>query len=49
MQVLTYMEFTDSSIGRDAFIAYQKAKESLASQNQSRRRACPGSRNLLPH
>src|SRR5262249_57740772 len=24
MQVLTYMEFTDSSIGRDAFIAYQK-------------------------
>ena len=30
MQVLTYMEFTDSSIGRDAFIAYQKAKESLA-------------------
>ena len=32
MQVLTYMEFTDSSIGRDAFIAYQKAKESLAQQ-----------------
>jgi len=30
MQVLTYMEFTDSSIGRDAFIAYQKAKEGLA-------------------
>jgi hypothetical protein len=30
MQVLTYMEFTDSSIGRDAFIAYQKAKENLA-------------------
>ena len=27
MQVLTYMEFTDSSVGRDAFIAYQKAKE----------------------
>jgi hypothetical protein len=48
MQVLTYMEFTDSSIGRDAFIAYQKAKESLAQRN------LPGIdqtgiRNLLPH
>jgi hypothetical protein len=47
MQVLTYMEFTDSSIGRDAFIAYQKAKENLAGMNK------PGSsqigiRNLLP-
>jgi hypothetical protein len=47
MQVLTYMEFADSSIGRDAFISYQKAKESLAQQ------AKPGSnetgiRNLLP-
>ncbi|MEX3636134.1 hypothetical protein [Paraburkholderia sp. BR14320] len=35
MQVLTYMEFTDSSIGRDAFIAYQKAKESLAQINRT--------------
>jgi hypothetical protein len=48
MQVLTYMEFTDSSIGRDAFIAYQKAKESLAQLDK------PGSntvgiRDLLPH
>jgi hypothetical protein len=47
MQVLTYMEFTDSSIGRDAFIAYQKAKENLAQLDR------PGSntlgiRNLLP-
>lgn len=47
LQVLTYMEFTDSSIGRDAFIAYQKAKESLALADR------PGSqfagiRNLLP-
>ena len=47
MQVLTYMEFTDSSIGRDTFIAYQKAKESLAQMDQ------PGSNmtgvlNLLP-
>jgi hypothetical protein len=30
MQVLTYMEFSESSIGRDAFIAYQKNKEILA-------------------
>lgn len=48
MQVLTYMEFTDSSIGRDAFIAYQKSKESLAQMDR------PGSNiagvlNLLPH
>lgn len=47
MQVLTYMEFTDSSIGRDAFIAYQQSKEALAQLHQ------PGSnmagiRNLLP-
>ncbi len=48
MQVLTYMEFDDSSIGRDAFIAYQTAKEELA------RKSVPsanltGIRNLLPH
>lgn len=48
MQVLTYMEFSDSSIGRDAFIAYQKTKEGLALQRR------PGSqltgiRNLIPH
>ncbi len=48
LQVLTYMEFPASSIGRDAFIAYQKQKESLA------RRHRPGSgesgiRNLLPN
>ena len=48
MQVLSYMEFTESSIGRDAFLSYQKAKEELARQH------IPGSsqtgiRNLLPH
>ena len=48
MQVLTYMEFTDSSIGRDAFIAYQKAKESLAQQNAPGNKQA-GIRNLLPH
>jgi hypothetical protein len=47
LQVLTYMEFTESSIGRDTFMAYQKSKESLAMLAQ------PGSnmqgiRNLLP-
>jgi hypothetical protein len=30
MQVLTYMEFPQSSIGRDAFIGYQQTKEGLA-------------------
>jgi hypothetical protein len=48
LQVLTYMEFTDSSIGRDAFIAYQKAKESLAQQNSPGNNQA-GIRNLLPH
>lgn len=48
MQVLTYMEFTDSSIGRDAFIAYQKAKESLARQDRPGANTA-GIRNLLPH
>jgi hypothetical protein len=32
LQVLTYMEFTDSSVGRDAFIAYQTQKEALAAK-----------------
>jgi hypothetical protein len=48
LQVLTYMEFTDSSIGRDAFIAYQKNKESLAQQNTPGNNQA-GIRNLLPH
>jgi hypothetical protein len=48
MQVLTYMEFTDSSIGRDAFIAYQKSKESLAQSSRPGTNTI-GIRNLLPH
>ena len=48
MQVLSYMEFTDSSVGRDAFLAYQKAKEVLAQQNKPGS-ALAGIRNLLPH
>ena len=47
MQVLTYMEFTDSSIGRDAFIAYQKAKESLAQSHRPSGNTV-GIRSLLP-
>lgn len=30
LKVLTYMEFTRESVGRDTFIAYQKRKEELA-------------------
>ena len=45
MQVLTYLEFSDSSIGRDAFIAYQKAKETLSQKNSPH---LPSLSNLLP-
>lgn len=47
MQVLTYMEFTDSSVGRDAFIAYQKSKEQLAQQSLPSSNLT-GIRNLIP-
>jgi hypothetical protein len=47
MQVLTYMEFTDSSMGRDAFIAYQKSKESLAQLDRPGPNTI-GIRTLLP-
>jgi hypothetical protein len=30
LKVLTYMEFTNASVGRDTFIAFQKKKEQLA-------------------
>jgi hypothetical protein len=47
LQVLTYMEFPASSIGRDAFLAYQKHKESLAMKQDA---TAPGIRltDLLP-
>lgn len=48
MTVLTYVEFTASSIGRDAFIAYQKAKESLA-QLHHPSSVLTGVRSLLPN
>jgi hypothetical protein len=48
LQVLTYMEFTASSVGRDAFIAYQKAKENLAQRHRPSA-DLTGIRNLLPH
>jgi len=47
MQVLTYMEFTQSSIGRDTFIAYQQAKESLAQLDRPGNNLT-GVRDLLP-
>jgi hypothetical protein len=47
LQVLTYMEFSESSIGRDAFIAYQKSKETLATQSLPAVDTT-GIRNLLP-
>ena len=47
MQVLTYVEFTQSSVGRDAFISYQQTKETLAG-NKSPAGALSGLRNLLP-
>jgi hypothetical protein len=48
MQVLTYVELADSSVGRDAFIAYQQGKESLASQVPPSLGQSPVS-NLIPH
>jgi hypothetical protein len=47
MQVLTYMEFPDSSVGRDSFITYQQQKETLAGQNDPGP-AVAGIRTLLP-
>jgi hypothetical protein len=47
-QVLTYMEFPGESIGREAFISYQKQKEELALQHQTDSESERGVRNLLP-
>jgi hypothetical protein len=47
MQVLTYVELTASSVGRDAFIGYQLTKEALAIAHQGAS-AVAGLRNLLP-
>jgi hypothetical protein len=47
-QVLTYVELADSSVGRDAFIAYQQSKESLAAQVPPSLGQSPVS-NLIPH
>ncbi len=35
MRVLTYMEFQQTSVGFDAYLAYQRQKEALAGQYQS--------------
>jgi hypothetical protein len=34
LRVLTYVEFTDSSLGRDTFVSYQRKKENLARMYQ---------------
>jgi hypothetical protein len=47
MQVLTYVELTESSVGRDVFISYQKQKEGLALLSQPGN-VITGLRNLLP-
>jgi hypothetical protein len=47
MQVLTYMEFPQSSVGRDAFVSYQQHKENLAANAQPGA-AAAGIRNMLP-
>jgi hypothetical protein len=48
LQVLTYVELADSSVGRDAFIAYQQGKENLAAQVPPSLGQSPVS-NLIPH
>lgn len=47
LQVLTYVDLPDSSLGRDAFIAYQKSKEALAQLDRPGASAL-GIKNLLP-
>ena len=47
MQVLTYMEFTASSVGRDAYIAYQKTKEEPRPAAARRGAGAAGVRNLI--
>jgi hypothetical protein len=47
LQVLTSVEFPESSFGREAFVAYQKAKEGLAQLDRPGAQT-PGLRNLLP-
>ncbi len=47
MQVLTSVELAESSVGRDAYTAYQQQKEILAASSQPGM-AVAGIRNLLP-
>ena len=48
LQVLTDVELSESSIGRDAFVAYQKSKETLATKHHPSSTQA-GITNLLPH
>jgi hypothetical protein len=45
--VLTYVEFTKASVGRDAFISYQQQKEALA-EGERRSAQSAGITTLLP-
>jgi len=47
MQVLTYMEFPQSSVGLDAFMSYQQQKENLAASSDSNQDTS-GITDLLP-
>jgi hypothetical protein len=48
LRVLTYVELPGASVGRDAFISYQKAKEQLAGRHQQSTSDVNGIRTLLP-
>jgi hypothetical protein len=47
MRVLTYMELDRNTLGFDAYLAYQRQKETLASQHQSDTNATDRARGLL--
>ena len=47
LRVLTYIEFPGASVGRDAFISYQKKKEQLAGLDQQAAGDVNGIRTML--
>jgi hypothetical protein len=48
LRVLTYLELPTASVGRDAFIGYQKKKEELARLHQQSSEQLNGIRAMLP-
>jgi len=48
LRVLTYVELPGASVGRDAFISYQKKKEQLAGLHQQAAGDVNGIRTMLP-